>query len=160
VEAAQRAKSSSLTSSDARPLTRIMRRMRAGRMGALPVLSGLGATVCALLALAWLERSVATGFRTYVLTHALRTAWTTTIALAAATVAAAAVTLAAGRRRSATPAVRAAAIAIAFVTAIAALGGMLPDWSEFTCGVAGAVVALWAAAILIASLGSRHSSNK
>jgi hypothetical protein len=159
VETAQRAKSSSLTSSDARPLARIMRPMRAGRIDALPILSALGATVCALLTLAWLERSVATGFRIYVITHALRTAWSTTIALAAATIAAVAVTLPAGRRR-ATSAVRAAAAVIAFVTAIAALGAMLPDWSEFTCAVASAVVALWAAAILIASRGSPRSSNE
>jgi hypothetical protein len=159
LEAGQGAKGSTFMVDGARPLRRIMRRVRAGRIDAAPVLFGIVATVAALFALAWLERSVATGFRIYVLARALRTAWAATLTLAAAVIAAGAVTLAAGHH-GATASSRTAAALAAFATAIAALGAMLPDWSEFSCVVTGAVIALWAAVLLVASQGNPGLSKE
>ncbi len=102
---------------------------------------------------------MATGFRIYVLMRILKTAWSATIALAAAVLAAGAVELAAGLGRRATSIGRVVRAVAAFATGLAALGATMPDWSEFSCAVAGAVVVTWAAAILLASKGSSESSN-
>ncbi len=158
MEATQRSKSSSFARGEARPLARILRHVRAGAIDSASWWIGLAATASALLLLAWLERSVATGFRIYVLMRTLRTAWAATIALAAAVLTASAVGLAAGPART-TAVSRTARIALAFTTGLAALGAMLPDWSEFSCAVAGAVVLAWVAAILLVSRGSSESSD-
>ncbi len=158
MEATQRSRSPKFKSGEAKPLARIVRHVRAGGFDTRAWWIGFAATALALLLLAWLEQSVATGFRIYVLTRVLKTAWAATIALAAAALAATAMGVTIGAARE-TPVSRAARFVPAFVTGLAALGAMMPDWSEFSCAVAGVVVIIWAGAILVASRGSSESSN-
>jgi hypothetical protein len=113
------------------------------------------ATLFALILLGWINESVSTGWRLYVLANIFKAAWAATAAVIASGIAVVAVSLLAGEtqghgRSSPSPTLNAIRSLLAFVTATAALAYFMPDWTVFTGTFAALVLMLWLVAFALA----------
>lgn len=110
------------------------------------------ASLTALLLLAVLDVVVSSGWRYFVLGKLFKAGWAVTVALGAGTLAAAALDLLGSEGDRTEPQRRPLAAAalqwiVATVTALVALGYLLPDWDPWTVGLSAVVLVIWAGAL-------------
>jgi len=118
--------------------------------------TAFGAAAIALVTLGWLDRSVSTGFRIYVLLPFFKAAWAAIVTVTAVILVMWVIGLLAGEHEAVntlSPAkgLRILKILLALVTGISALGSLLPDWNPWTDVVAALVIVLWAVAAYTAA---------
>ncbi len=130
----------------------LIRNFSARRIGREAFWIAVGTSAAALIALGWLEASVSTGFRIYVLTPGFKALLGANVAVFSAVLAVALVDFLTGehvqnrhRRRIR----RTVKSVLALMTGFAALGSLLPDWSTSTAVVGVLVLTLWATGILL-----------
>lgn len=114
------------------------------------------ATIFALILLGWINETVSTGWRLYVLAHIFKAAWAGTAAVIVSGIAFAAVSFMAGEmqnpgRSSPTPTLNGVRGVLVFVTATATLAYFMPDWALFTDAFAALVLILWLIAVVLAA---------
>lgn len=111
------------------------------------------AAATALLLLAVLDVAAPSGWRYFVLGKLFKAGWAVTVAFAAGALAAAALDWLGGEGSLTDPRRRPLGAMglqwiVATVTALGALGYLLPDWDPWTVGLSAVVLVIWAGALV------------